>query len=131
MTLHLNLPTGRVPLATVLQDIANERQRQDEKWGPNQQHTDIRPGWSNFNYGLPTARIAKITTDQRAEDGKDTWTDILVEELCEAIEEAAKGDQVALRTELVQVAAVCAKWIEDLDARYSARLAEYMNRDRS
>lgn len=101
----------------VLNDVEDERARQDAKWGPVQDHPDIHPGWTNFNYRIPRADQAKRDTDSRAQLGHVTYTDILIEEVCEAIEEAAKGDAVALREELIQVAAVAVKWVELLDMR--------------
>jgi hypothetical protein len=99
-----------------LKAVADERARQDEKWGPVQDHPDIIPGMKNYHYGIPTADAAKRTTDMRAKYGSLSYTDILVEEVCEAIEEASNGDRAALRTELIQVAAVAVKWVENLDA---------------
>lgn len=46
--------------------------------------------------------------------GTGTWSDILVEELTEAIE--ADNDE-DLRAELVQVAAVAVQWIAAIDRR--------------
>jgi hypothetical protein len=109
------LATADLDQAAVLQEIADERARQDAKWGPIQDHANIHPGWKNFNYGLMTANNAKAVTDRRMASGDDTWTDILYEEFAEAIEEAAAGDVAALRTELIQVAAVAVKWVENLD----------------
>jgi hypothetical protein len=103
----------------VLADVEGERIRQDEKWGPVQDHPNIEPGWKNFNYGIPPANLAQYTTDHRAATGRVTYTDILIEEVAEAIEEAAAGDVAALRTELIQVAAVAVKWVELLDIRAS------------
>lgn len=45
------------------------------------------------------------------------WDGILLEEVWEALAEA---DPAKLRTELLQVAAVCAAWISDIDSRPAA-----------
>lgn len=108
---------GEVFAATfgALDEIFEERRRQDRKWGPVQDIPDIQRGWSNFNYGIPTAQAAKDTTDKRMSMHTDTYADILLEEVCEAFEEASAGDRDALRTELIQVAAVAVKWVENID----------------
>jgi hypothetical protein len=53
----------------------------------------------------------KITT-KAAERGTLTWRHVLAEEFFEAL---AEHDPLRLRDELVQVAAVCLRWIEDID----------------
>jgi hypothetical protein len=110
------------PVHTVLQDIADERRRQDAKWG-EQNHLDGTG---------PTTRILKstdINLDLRtgselawimrtrcdaAESTGQTWRNILLEEVFEALAEA---DPAALRGELVQVAAVATSWVEAIDRR--------------
>lgn len=47
--------------------------------------------------------------------GAGSWAHILVEEVAEAVDEAADGDVHDLRAELVQVAAVAVRWIRALD----------------
>jgi hypothetical protein len=101
--------SAEVGLATrsVLGDIAAERRRQDEKWGV-QTHPN----------GTGGARFERLAGHYREEckerhaDGVGTWADILAEEYFEAL---AESDPVKLRGELVQVAAVAAGWIENLD----------------
>lgn len=103
--------------AVVLQDIAEERLRQLEKWGP-QAHPD-GTGLS-INLGgtmVITDRIRdymRRLCDFKAEQGQGTWLDILLEEVFEA---AAEMDVQSLRKELVQVAAVATSWVEDIDKR--------------
>lgn len=112
--------TNLLATVSVLADVEQERARQDHKWGPVQDHPNIHPGWTNFNYGIPRADQAKRDTDSRAALGHVTYTDILIEEVAEAIEEAAAGNADALREELIQVAAVAVKWVELLDMRARA-----------
>ena len=91
----------------VLQNIDHERSRQIDKWG-EQHHpngTDVENAGRRDFY--------RARCDQRARDGEGTWWDILLEETYEA---AAEIDPETLRKELVQVAAVCVAWIEDLDS---------------
>jgi hypothetical protein len=113
-------------LARALAAVARERTEQTAKWG-EQNHPDgtgpqktvldgiglrsgqmalARPGAHSLAY------FAKLTTDQRAEEGRVTWADILLEEVFEALAEA---DPVRLRKEIVQVAAVAVQWVEKID----------------
>ena len=110
--------------AHVLDAIERERDRQDAKWGV-QNHpsmsctvipTDPRAARdASWRFGLPTASEARESCDD-AKAVKDLcWPDILVEEVAESIEEAARNDWPKLRAELIQVAAVCVAWIECMD----------------
>lgn len=99
---------------TVLDEVAAERQRQEAKWG-QQDHPDVLPGWHVNDFDIPSQAVAKIRTEYRTKDGLLTYTDILIEELCEAVEAACEGNRVELRAELVQVAAVAVAWVEKLD----------------
>jgi hypothetical protein len=100
-------------LDKVLQNIKTEREFQDNKWGSKQTH-DNGTGPGEVYELLPSADYAKRLCDAAAHDGELTWAHILLEEVCEALEEK---DPVKLRTELVQVAAVCCSFIEDLDRK--------------
>jgi hypothetical protein len=111
----------------VLGEVVEERARQDAKWG-EQNHPDVdqvlmtRPGGCTpqrmaEHYEIPFAGRAKFMTDLAAGRGEVTWAHIAVEELAEAVEAAALGDEDALRTEVVQLAAVCVQWVEALDRR--------------
>jgi hypothetical protein len=86
-----------------------ERQRQLRKFG-EQHHPD--------GTGLPvyehSARRYRDHADRAAASGHLAWRDVLMEEVHEAL---AESDPAQLRAELVQVAAVCAAWITDLDSR--------------
>jgi hypothetical protein len=109
-------------------EVLFERDRQDAKWG-EQNHPDgtgpqTRP-LSGVVYGdadqaVRLAARAQFATDDRAAIGKVTWTNILLEEVFEAIAEA---DPTRLRTELIQVAAVAQQWAEALDRRTTAATA--------
>ena len=92
----------------VLLDVANERGRQDEKWG-QQSHPD---GTSREYKAV--AEASKRLCDARHKQGVGTWRDILKEEFHEAMAETSPP---ALRAELVQVAAVAVAWIEAIDRR--------------
>ena len=89
--------------------IVRERRRQDAKHG----YHDMPDGTGDATSQL-YASIARQRCDERTEAGVVTWADVLLEEVLEAI---AESDATALRSELVQVAAVAVKWIEFIDAR--------------
>jgi len=91
------------------EDIDRERQAQLAKWG-DQRHPD--------GTGLPgdvqRADSAREVCQAMASREETTWRGILAEEVAEAF---AESDPTLLRDELVQVAAVCAAWIGDIDRR--------------
>ncbi|MFE1925833.1 hypothetical protein ACFW91_25080 [Streptomyces asoensis] len=103
-------------LTTFLAEVAAERGRQDEKWG-EQHHPD---GTGSASQQV-AAGAARARCQVAAEQGEVTWRLILAEEHAEAM---AESDPAALRAELVQVAAVCAAWIFDLDSRGAKAAAD-------
>jgi hypothetical protein len=96
----------------VLDEIFEERERQDKKWG--EQHW---PDGTNAGF-TSTADAARAFCDARFRDGTLTWYNILREEFTEA---CAETQWPKLRKELIQVAAVCVAWIEDGDTRGKTR----------
>jgi hypothetical protein len=100
------------PLTLVLAQIADERDRQDAKWGP-QNHPDgtnlNNDGWREH---------ARTLCQTAAREGRVTWAHILQEEFVEAL---AEVDPEKLRAELVQVGAVVVAWIEAIDRRALAK----------
>lgn len=97
--------------AAVLNDVEDERDRQVARFG-EQSH----PDGTDECFSV-MADIARQAADSADRAGCLTWLDILREETEEA---AAETDPDKLRAELVQVAAVCVAWIEDLDRRKKA-----------
>ena len=96
---------------TVLQQVADERARQDNRFGI-QDHPIIavnRPGHNPDFFGM----VAQECKEDWAEGVRD-WATILLEEVYEAL---AETDPKRIREELVQVAAVAAAAIESLDRR--------------
>lgn len=103
-------------------DVLRERDRQDAKWGePHEQPDGTGP------YSMPLLNIlgemvsaleladrAKRATDEAIAAGTVTLTDILLEEVFEALAEEAADP---LSTELTQVAAVCVKWARIITER--------------
>jgi hypothetical protein len=116
LTSETTLPAG---LQTVLAEITAERQRQDARWG-EQNHPD-----GTGPLFAAQAVIMRTRTNNAAADGYLTFRHVLAEEVAEAF---AESSPAALRTELVQVAAVAAAWIEAIDRR-GARCCEFHDRD--
>jgi hypothetical protein len=106
-----------MPLNDVLAEVAEERARQDAKWG-EQNHPD---GTGAAHTLRDVAELdqdfAKRRCDQAFQQGRGSWEHILYEEFCEAM---AEDDPVRLRAELLQLAAVAVHWIEAIDARGEA-----------
>ena len=131
--------TSWIRRQNVLSDVQTERLAQIAKWG-EQGHESFGPAVMGriraggvdvpnvaaWLYGVPTARSAKDLCQAEARDGDSSWVAILTEEFAEAIEAAALGDVAELRTELVQTAAVCVAWLEDIDraAREASAVSE-------
>lgn len=101
-------------LQRVLEDVAEERARQDAKWG--EQHHRDGTGAAYQLRQVPELAVdsAQQRCDRAFAEGAGTWEHILFEEFCEAM---AEDDLVRLRAELIQLAAVAVHWIEDIDER--------------
>lgn len=128
----MSYPTILPRSAYVLEEVSQERVRQDEKWGeqnhPNGTGDDVpmlhgEPIPKPHEQVAPTmgslAYTARRVTDKYAKNGALTYADILLEEVGEAL---AEHHPAALRAELIQVAAVAVAWVEkiDRDARREA-----------
>lgn len=94
------------------EEIDAERGRQIRKFG-EQHHPD---GTGSVHQRDDADRARRFCQDAFG-SGYGTWADILAEEVAEAF---AERDHIKLRTELLQVAAVCAAWIHDIDSRPTA-----------
>lgn len=103
----------------VLEDIEEERRKQIIKWGIQR-----RPDGTMDTPDAKERRdVAREICDLKEKlgalkgfTGGASWTHILTEEAFEAFCEL---DPIALRKELIQCAAVCVAWIEDIDSRKS------------
>lgn len=108
-----------LPLSTrgVLYEVLQERHRQNEKWG-EQNHPDFNEAeltdYAKMVAGHE-ADSARAECQRFADLGQCSFNLILREEVMEAA--AERTDPQALRTELVQVAAVAVQWVEVLDRR--------------
>jgi hypothetical protein len=105
-------PFSDPPMWIVLADVEDERARQDAKFGEQNP-----PDGTSITYAFQRDAMRKAC--DRAFAGKvGTWRHILAEEFFEAL---AEVDPVALRTELIQVSAVCVAWCEAIDRRLEAQ----------
>jgi predicted house-cleaning noncanonical NTP pyrophosphatase (MazG superfamily) len=98
-------------LARVLANVASERDAQDRMWGVQEFPDGTGPEFTAL------AEDAKRDCSAAWSRGELTWRHILTEEFFEALAESEPG---ALRTELVQTAAVAVKWVQSLDRRHGA-----------
>lgn len=100
----IELPEG------ILAEVRQECRRQVEKWGV-QDH----PDGTGRTMDQHLAEVARELCEASFKEyGTGTWRHILLEEVYEAL---AESDPAKLREELVQVAAVAASWIADIDRR--------------
>lgn len=98
----------------VLVEVREERERQTETFGEQN-----LPNGTSVTYASQ-ANAYRANTDTAAKLGGLSWRHVLVEEVFEAL---AEIDPVALRAELVQVAAVAVSWCEAIDRDIAARTA--------
>lgn len=96
-------------IAAVLAEVRAERARQLAKWGV--QH---RPDGTGGEGSQMDARLMRLRCEDAEQAGGANWRQVLLEEVYEAL---AESDPAELRAELVQIAAVCAAWVEDIDSR--------------
>ncbi|GAA4212953.1 hypothetical protein [Microbispora amethystogenes] len=101
-------------LDRALSDVAAERAAQDAMWGIQEHADGTGPTYER------EADLAKRAVADAAAEGRLTWRQILYEEVLEAF---AEDDTDRLRGELIQVAAVAVKWVQDLDRRARAQEA--------
>lgn len=121
------------PTQKVLQDIVEERERQDEKWGeqnhPDRPHVAMTTSRLLHLLEIPSADRARHLYERAANTDAMAWPLILLEEFCEAMEVCAhmeegwteKDREEALKEELRQVAAVVIAWVECIDRRQLGR----------
>ena len=106
-----------LPRTSVLEEVRQECNRQDEQWGAIRDYPDIQQHLIEDAAGHPYAaheQHYKALNHMRQEHGYLSGDGILLEEVFEAL---AAGAIDRLRAELIQVAAVCVNWIMALDRR--------------
>lgn len=112
----------------VLREVAQERSRQVERYGHNEDLTDFptphRHWLACTSTALHLLNADEIEAAFRAEyeeyeqrEGKPTWMHLIREEVAEAFKET---DPALLEAELIQVAALCCSWVETLRRRAGA-----------
>ena len=92
----------------ILDEIAAERLRQEEKWGEQNHPDGTQKKWAVIADGM------RSKCQSKAAKGELTWRDIFEEVIWEAYGET---DPALLRAELVQSAAVLVNWIGAIDRR--------------
>ncbi|MEV5977536.1 hypothetical protein [Streptomyces sp. NPDC052114] len=92
------------------EEVDAERQRQITKFG-DQHHPD---GTGAEHYVGLADEARKDVERFVAQHSGPEWSLVLLEEVYEAL---AESDPAKLRAELVQVAALCAAWVADIDSR--------------
>lgn len=100
-------------IGDIMTEIVAEADRAVDKHGPQL----MLPDFSVNGHQIISADRARTTTDVAHERDTLSWGDVLLEEVAEAFEETSDVD--ALRTELVQCAAVVLRWIISIDVRNS------------
>jgi hypothetical protein len=100
----------------IYDDIKKERNRQVKLWGVQTFPHDSRAS--------DIAGFRELLDRCRAQQVEGRWSDILLEEVLEAL---LADDPAHRRTELVQVAAVAVQWIAALDREGVCKVTEYPN----
>lgn len=98
---------------SALDEVGAEMSRQIAKWGV-QDHVSFTDDVVT-DYPQADAGLAKAMYDHKASTGNVSWSDIFLEEVFEALDEAKDGELDKLRTELIQCAAVAVSWAESID----------------
>lgn len=117
----------------VLSEVAAERARQVERWGPQMLQDNDGDDNGTLLLGRPYA-VWERTLKARCDLLRAEWkagrgdprnmTVVLLEEVFEALAQAVAGDTENLRAELIQVAALCVKWAEILDQRLADEVVD-------
>jgi hypothetical protein len=103
---HISLDVDRIA-----KDILDERLRQADKYP--QSESGLPDGTGGGARATWEAQ-SKAACDRAEREGRLTFAHIFEEEASEVLNAT---DPEKLRTELVQVAAICVKWAADLDRR--------------
>lgn len=105
-------------ISSVLKEVLQERLKQHAKWGEQNLPDGTGPNYLLFGRtetdatNLTLRNAAIRVTDSRSMMGILSYSDILLEEVFEALSET---DQKLLRAELIQCAAVAVQWVEKID----------------
>lgn len=105
-----------------LYEVNCEMAAQVKAWGVQNHKAYVYPDIFDKVENTPhhiTTDCAKMVCNVRMSEGGVSWQDILNEEFMEARDEAIVGNPVALREELIQVAAVAMSWVQSLDREFN------------
>lgn len=109
-------------VGSILTEIGRERGTQDAKWGvPKNVPNGTGPDGSLLGYSFGELRdMMQSAVDELAARHESRMAAVLLEEVFEAL---AEDDERRLREELIQVAAVAAKWVQIIDERQDGSAA--------
>lgn len=91
----------------IITDVAAECERQNLQWGGQQRH----PNGTSVKF-KPLADAARNNCRTAVENGVNTWSHVVREQMWDALSET---DRVQLRAKLVRMVAAGVAWIEHLD----------------
>lgn len=118
----------QVETLKVLEDVFEHRGVQRAQYGSNDElfdGTGPEVHWLPWPYDPPASELeVLIRGDYEAfvdETGAPTWLHLVREEIAEAFQES---DPTRLEEELIQVAALCVSWVEQLRRRGARPLPE-------
>ena len=102
-----------VETAAVVRDLLVRRAKNHAKWGP-QHHPGgaFLKGPTGGTWQVVGAHLENIARTQLEKHHSVSWSAILAEEVGEAL---VAGTPEQIRSELLDVAAVCIAWAEDID----------------
>ena len=100
--------------ASVYNELEHELARARHLWPK----TDMYPDGTGGGGRETWRTIAQQSCDRAYREGRCTFAHVLDEETAEVL---AETDPTKLRTELIQVMAVCARWIAKLDREQGLR----------
>lgn len=106
-------------VGSILTEIGLERGAQDVKWGaPKNVPNGTGQDGSLLGYSFGELRdMMQSAVDNMAARRESTMAAVLLEEVFEVL---AESDDERVREELIQVAAVAAKWVQVIDERKQA-----------
>lgn len=124
----MNTENPQAAAVLVLDEVRQERARQEEKWGV-QRHPSLdltllkreggcTPERMAEHFEIPSEARGKFLCQNAYANGEGTWAHIAIEEMAEAV--GCMDDERKMREELIQLAAVAVAWVEDIDRRNPA-----------
>jgi len=94
----------------IVDKIIEERNRQEGLW-KEQNWPSVMGYIPAIHYNIPSMNEAKETCEERKSIGQLTWTDIVLEEMCEVVEATSDENRIE---ELTQLSALCIAWIQSI-----------------